>query len=252
MKNLLIAGSLLAFSAALPAAAQEQDSDASEEKVVIVELDDDAGLELTRDEAAKRAGDRFDRLDRDKDGYLSEDERTVMPRMHRMEWKERQAGEEGAKVREMVERRVQVERLHEKAPKDGEEHNVVIRRIGGHDPAKMFDEIDSDGDGMISREEFEAHHKDHPMPMAMTMDMPRMMTWEGRIDGPRNHFRFMGPDSFDLDSADANGDGKISRQEMIDNAQRKFDEADKDGNGTLSGDERREQMMARFKEIRID
>lgn len=80
---------------------------------------------------------------------------------------------------------------------------------GGKDPGKMFDKIDSNGDGVLSADELKTMHEK----MA------------------KKHF----------DRADANGDGKIDKNEFMakakDRAAKMFERMDKNGDGTITDDE---------------
>lgn len=195
----------------------------------------------TRDETAAKAAERFDARDTDGNGYLEGEERHAM----------------GLKVAnlEMLEGDLEL-------PK-----HMKMRHRVKMEPGEMFAKIDTDGNGAISKEEFEAHHKDHgqhAMPRVMLKRSP-----EGEVDGEREVVvnRWVSEDGDEVKKEvivkrlgeggewttedrkkvmlerveklaaaadeDADGDGRVSRQEAIDKALERFDAMDKDGDGVL-------------------
>lgn len=228
----------------------------------------------TREETAAKAGERFDARDADGSGYLEGDEihalGMTMPHVA------------------MVDGEMKLPR-------------VAMRHREAMDPDKMFDKIDTDGNGWIGRDEFEAHHKDHgamgghAMPKVMmrhkrgegheagkegerhvvinrfvtedgetqTEDVivkklgeGETLELEGENSKQRVFVRRMGDGgSWTNDegrklaleriekmvaqqSEDADGDGRVSREEAIAKALERFDAMDKDGDGKLGEDER--------------
>ncbi|WP_265569686.1 EF-hand domain-containing protein [Sphingomicrobium nitratireducens] len=244
---------------ALPAAAAQDEP--GEDKVMRHEVRAFAfaGAD-TREEAAKRAGERFDRRDKNKDGYLDAEERVPAMLRHR----ERMAG---------------------MPPMP---HAMGMK----HDPAEMFDKMDTDKNGAISREEFDAHHEamngEHGMHAMMLPDADgeghkRVMirtleldgdadldeetdrivsqviedenlepgenvivrrieggkdgTWHGK-DGGKHRMMRLGRAMERWEDSDTDKDGRISRDEAIATALARFDEADTNGNGKIDEDER--------------
>jgi hypothetical protein len=90
--------------------------------------------------------------------------------------------------------------------------------------AAMFDRVDADKNGSISREEWNA-------------GATRLAQAHASGDGPRHMLRMRRP-VVGLMQADADGDRAITVQEMEAAALKRFDAADADGNGTLSPGER--------------
>jgi hypothetical protein len=93
----------------------------------------------------------------------------------------------------------------------------------GQIAAAMFDRVDADKNGSISREEWSA-------------GATRLAEAHGD-GGPRHMLRMRRP-VVGLMQADADGDRAITVQEMEAAALKRFDAADADGNGTLSPGER--------------
>ena len=115
---------------------------------------------------------------------------------------------------------------------------------------KMFDNIDTNHDGSISRDEFMAHHRgmmDHddkpggppPPPMA-----------DGKADGAGKgwHKRGMGGGMGGamgmLRMADTNNDGVVTRAEYDASVKAMFDKADTNHDGKVTPEERRAAFMS--------
>ena len=97
--------------------------------------------------------------------------------------------------------------------------------------ASMFDRVDGNKDGQISREEFAAHHA---MPGRRGQHEGHRMGGHGDHGGQhRMGGGMMGK------MADANGDKAITQQEFTAAALRRFDAADANKDGTLTLEERR-------------
>lgn len=133
--------------------------------------------------------------------------------------------------------------------------------------AERFAQLDKDGNGQLSRQEFSAARPGGPEGRGMRgPGGPRMgMDHHGRDgspppsageggkpDGKRDGKRmgkrmgFAGPGPMmDRMAADANKDGAISREEFNTAALARFDKADSDGDGTISRAERKESKAAR-------
>jgi len=122
--------------------------------------------------------------------------------------------------------------------KDGvvtEEEVKALRdtRMAEHRDA-MFKHMDTNGDGAISRAEFDASAQGRHNRMA-----------DGGKDGPRaggygRHHRGieMGMGGRMFEKADANKDGKVTLAEATSAAMTHFDAVDADKNGTISAQER--------------
>ncbi len=90
----------------------------------------------------------------------------------------------------------------------------------------MFDRIDADKNGSISREEWSA-------------GAARMAEAHGGADGPRHMLKMRRP-AMHMMQADADGDRAITAQEWEARALRRFDGVDRDRDGILSPAERQE------------
>lgn len=228
------------ITAAMLAAAQDAE-------IVEVEVVDDAEPQVlfmqiakTRAETEERAAARFDERDKDGNGYLEGDERRAM----------------GLRMPHMA-----MMRHGAMSPMPEMPHRMKM------DPAEMFAKIDSDGDGSISKEEFEAHHKDHDGHAMPRVKMHRIEGGEGEGERQVVVNRWTSEDGGEakeevivrrlgeggewttddghkvmLERAkklaeaaneDADGDGRVSRDEAIGKALERFDAMDKDGDGML-------------------
>jgi Ca2+-binding EF-hand superfamily protein len=115
------------------------------------------------------------------------------------------------------------------------------------DRKAMFDRLDTNHDGMISRQEFDAHaqiREERRVVMHRGPDGKLDMAGMGRM-----HAMAMRMHSRMFDMADANHDGKVSLQEMTDAALRHFDMADANHDGRITPEERM-QMHQRMKEMK--
>jgi len=164
----------------------------------------------TRAEVGAHVRTLFERLDTNRDGYITKPEIEVRK----------------SERRERIEKRVE--------------------RRGATD-GRMFDRIDTNRDGVISRSEFEAAPMRHERRMVIRTDRDRdgrpdakrgMRTM--RMGLGNLHGRM-------FDMADANRDGRVSLQEATNAAYRHFDTADVNRDGRLTPDERtqlRQRMRA--------
>jgi hypothetical protein len=174
---------------------------------------------MTRDEVAAHIGKMFAKLDTNRDGFITKDE---MNAVHaRME-------AAVAKVGDVEERLA--------------EHGMFIGDRGA-----MFDRLDANHDGNISRQEFMAKrpevHEERVMIMrdgpggAPGAPLPPM---DGHPGMMRMHMHqggmAMGGHMFEM--ADANRDGRVSLAEAQSAALAHFDKADLNHDGKITPDER--------------
>jgi EF hand len=121
------------------------------------------------------------------------------------------------------------------ANKDGFVTAAEIGEIRGEAMGKMFEQMDADKNGSISRAEFDAahaggHHRGgHDMQMGRgDHDGMKMGRGGGRM----------------MMMADADKDGRVSRAEAVSGALAMFDRADTDKDGILTAAERRSAWQA--------
>ena len=154
--------------------------------------------EMTRDQALARADQAFARLDTNNDGRVTADEA-------------RQAGQA-----RMQERRARMEqRQGQRAERQGQ----------------MFDRLDANHDGQISREEFAQR---------------RALRGERGPRGPRGQHAGMGGGrrgGGERAMAMFGADGVITREEFRARALERFQRADTNGDGRITPDERRPMRM---------
>ena len=175
----------------------------------------------TRAEVVAHVREMFAKLDTNHDGFITRDEAIAAHKM--------MAGE----MSEKMEHRF------------AEAHVPPTPHI---DRNAMFDRLDTNHDGMISRQEFDRHGHVSGTPEGPTRVMvmhdehaPGGMLAHRDI-GMRMHGRM-------FEMADANHDGKVSLEEMTAAALRHFDMADANHDGRITPEERM-QMHQRFKELR--
>lgn len=118
-----------------------------------------------------------------------------------------------------------------------------MKRWDGHH-MMMFEELDTDGNKAISRDEFVTHSADK-FKKADTDGNGSISTAEFNafMDEERKRRRQMMQDRM-FKKMDANGDGQISREEMEAHAAKKFDRMDRNSDGQLNDqDHGRKGMM---------
>ena len=114
--------------------------------------------------------------------------------------------------------------------------------------AKMFDRIDTDKDGAISRDEFTAHHRAGPGGEHAMHEGQRGE--QVARDGHRGMRGHRGGGMHMMKRADTDGDGASSQAECTAGALTMFDAADADRNGTVTQAERKaahDAMRAQWK-----
>lgn len=179
---------------------------------------------MTRDEVVTHVRDLFARLDADRDGYVTRGEVEAMHR--KFAGSIGKAGEIRQRLRE---------------------HGVLFGDRGA-----MFDRLDANHDGSISRQEFMASQP--------RIGEPRVLVMRGGAGAPEmpgmDHMRMMhmhgagmgfGGHLFDM--ADANHDGRVSLAEAEAAALAHFDRADLNHDGKITPQERA-QAHARMREHR--
>jgi len=114
--------------------------------------------------------------------------------------------------------------------------------------------IDTDGNGAISKAEFEAAREARQQRRAERMEK-RGVEGERRggkraMRGKRGHFGGGMMGGGRMARADANGDGRLTLQELQAHALERFDRIDTDNNGTVTAEERKTARDARRAQMR--
>jgi Ca2+-binding EF-hand superfamily protein len=186
---------------------------------------------MTRDEVAKHVGELFARLDTNRDGFVTKDE---VEAIHaRMAAAMAKAGDAEHRVGDIE--------------KHLAERGVFIGNRGA-----MFDRLDSNHDGNVSRQEFMASKPQVHEERVMIMRGP-----DGAAGAPGMHGMHamggmhamhmggtaMGQHMFEM--ADANHDGRVSLAKVQAAALAHFDKADVNHDGRITPDERVEIRLER-------
>lgn len=194
---------------------------------------------MTRDKVVQHVSKLFARLDTNHDGFVTRDEVEALhiKMMMGMDGMERGMHAMSGMPGMMA--------MHGDMAKAMAEHDMPTP-----DPAAMFDQLDTNHDGMISRQVFLA---------AKPQVERRMFVMRngGAPGGPGEHMLMrmhgmdkgtgMGMGGFVghlFDMADANHDGRISLQEAQAAALAHFDRADLNHDGKVTPDERRQMHQA--------
>jgi Ca2+-binding EF-hand superfamily protein len=125
----------------------------------------------------------------------------------------------------------------------GRMHRRMAAMHGGDgthaDPSAMFDRVDANHDGSISREEFAAHHQVRIEKRVVSRgDMAADAT-----AGRRMHRRHGMAGMMMLKKADSNKDGRVTLAEAEGAALHHFDTADANHDGQVTRDERRQMRQ---------
>ena len=174
----------------------------------------------TRDEVVAKVREHFAKMDTNRDGFIAQDEMQAM------------RGQHG-------------ERMGKRGGRDGQ--RMAMRQGPMGDPGAMFDRLDANRDGMISRDEFAKGRE-------MRVEKRVVMNGDGapRAEGKRGQrMQRMGGgkmgggmmDGRMMKMADANNDGRVSLQEAQDSAVRHFDMMDTNRDGRITPDERKGMHM---------
>jgi Ca2+-binding EF-hand superfamily protein len=186
---------------------------------------------MTRDEMLQHVRTTFARLDTNHDGYITKDE---LAALHG-----RMMGMHAAMAEKMADRSMRMgdDAMHmsEHATHMGE----VARRMN---PGAMFDELDTNHDGMISRQEFMAGHARMHERHVIIMRDEQMS--DGKSGEEHMEMRIHGRGDRDFVDhlfamADANHDGRISLKEAEAAMLAHFDRMDLNHDGRITPDEHR-------------
>jgi Ca2+-binding EF-hand superfamily protein len=222
MKTFLLAGAALAAIAAIPAFAQPGPDGPAR----------NAGP-LTRAAVQASVQARFAKVDADRDGFVTRaeaDARIAEARERRGDRMEQRRGRMEQRRERMTERRAEMR-------------------------AGIFDRIDADKNGSISRSEFEAHASARAERRAERRGPDGMRGGRGMRHG--RMMRHRGPGAMAggrfggamFERMDSDHDGRVSLAEASARALEMFDRADANRDGTVTMEERRAAMQ-RFREDR--
>jgi Ca2+-binding EF-hand superfamily protein len=217
MKEFLIGAAAIVVAGAAVAEAQPAPTPQPVTQAGPATLAPPVQRDQTRAEVVAKVRDHFAQLDTNRDGSLT-----------------RQEADAG---RQVIKERIRT-KLGERR-----EHRTERRaeRLEHRDPNQMFDRLDTNKDGAISRDEFAKGHEQRVERRIVLNERHAAPGAPGTPhEGMRMH-RFggmMGGHMFDM--ADANKDGRVTLQEATDAAVRHFDMADANRDGRITPDERRQ------------
>jgi hypothetical protein len=132
-----------------------------------------------------------------------------------------------------------IKRMHQRA--DGQ--RVAA---GAHNRGAMFDRLDANRDGNISRSEFESAHAQRQERRVVIREKREGAGASGAMHGMRHGGGMGGLGGHMFDMADANRDGRVTMQEATAAAYRHFDMADVNRDGKITREERM-QMHQRMR-----
>lgn len=208
MLKFLLGSAALAALAAVPSLAQPAPGAPGASQPRMMEM---ARKTQTRAEVAAKVQQQFARIDANRDGFVDRSESTAARQQMG-----RRVGRMGG------------ERLAERLAGRGQQAAPMRNR------AAAFDRLDTNNDGMISRQEFAAAPARAERRIVKRGDGARgamRMNRGGRMGGLQGRM---------FDMADLNRDNRVSLQEATEAAIRRFDMADINRDGQLSPDERRQ------------
>jgi len=159
---------------------------------------------VTRAQMVQKMQDHFAKLDTNRDGFVTKAEMDAAPKMRRFKMKDGHA--------------------------DGD--------MKMPDRGAMFDRLDANHDGSISRDEFQSARSEMRQRRVMVMNGDAKDMGSGRA-GMRMHRLGLGMRGHMFEMADADKDGRVSIQEATNAAAAHFDKADANHDGTLTPDEMR-------------
>lgn len=186
---------------------------------------------MTRDEVAKHVAEMFAKLDTNHDGFITKEE---IEGFHAQMEAKMQAA-----MAKVGDAQMKVENV---------EKHMADRNVFFGDRGAMFDRLDTNHDGVISREEFMAHKPEVHEERVMIMrgpdgapGAPGMPPMDGRKMEFRMHGMGMGMGGFGMhlfEMADTNHDGRVSLAEAQAAALAHFDKADLNHDGKITPEER--------------
>lgn len=214
MKMILLGA--VALAAAVPAMAQMQP--ATPAPRAMPPMAPMAEQSQTRDQVAAKVREHFSKMDTNRDGFVTADEMKAMRGQHKQKMGA-MGGRHGDRMA----------------------HGAGV----GRDPSAMFDRLDANRDGSISRDEFAKGHQmrmERKMVMKGTPGAPGMDGDQGGMMKMHQMGGKMGGGMMSghmMKMADLNKDGRVSLQEATTSALQHFDMADTNRDGRITPDERR-------------
>ena len=187
---------------------------------------------MTRDEVARHVAEMFARLDANHDGFVTKDE---MEAFH-----QRFAARAGM-GRDMAEHARAMAEMGRAMAERSMDHGMAMP-----DRAAMFERLDKNHDGSISREEFMSATPEVRQERIMLMRGPdgapgamppmdgRKMEFHFQGHGPMHAGMAMGMGMHLFEMADANHDGRVSLAEAQAAALAHFDKADLNHDGKIT------------------
>lgn len=180
---------------------------------------------ITRDDILQHIRTMFSRLDANHDGFLTKNE---MAAIH-----EHMMGMHAAMAHDMAGRPMHM----------GEGAMHVDDHAMGMDPGAMFDKLDTNHDGVISRQEFMAGHAQMHERRVIIMRDEKTMHGTGAMDMPMHGMNSGRMVDHFFGMADANHDGRVSLKEAEAAALAHFDRMDLNHDGRITSDERSQAHM---------
>ena len=165
---------------------------------------------MTRDEVVAKVRDHFSRFDADRDGAITSAE---MGALH--------------------------ERMGEHRMAEGGQPNIMIREHKMQDPNAAFDRLDSNKDGMISRDEFAKGREIRVEKRIVRREKLKEARKDGKLGAMRMHRMGGMGGAHMIVMADTDKDGRITLAEAEAMALRHFDQMDSNHDGRVTREERR-------------
>ena len=189
--------------------------------------------EMTRNEVVNHVQTLFTRLDANRDGYVTREE----------------AGSFHGKAMRGVHKGMKMRGVHEGMKMHGDmTKRLAERGIHLGDRGAMFDRLDTNKDGNISRKEFTTAHPQVREQRVFVM-RDRQGARGEHAPGTKMRMHRMGGAGFGgrmFEMADGNKDGRISLAEAQSAALAHFDRADTNRDGRITPDERRNIRVMRI------